>query len=133
MQPAFEFGAKTMTQGHISRILPDLSTAFSKPAPAAPQGKAKLDWQKLDIQSLSPDLQELYFSYKSAEELATKARKLFQTSMTTKLDLPSNVVLRFGYLYGNLSVALDTDQRVKRSDHLSLSDLSSMIDRKSAR
>lgn len=121
-----------MTQGHISRILPDLSTAFSKPvqAQAAPQGKTELAWQSLDVASLSPDLQELYFAYKASEELATKARKHFEASMGIKLDLPSHIVLRFGYRFGKLSVALDTDQRKPKANYLSLDGLAGMIDRR---
>jgi hypothetical protein len=118
-----------------NRVLPDLSTAFSKPTVAAsatqPKAKPELSWETLDVNSLSPDLQDLYLSYKQAEEIATRARKVFETAMSLKLDIPSHLILRFGYRFGKLAVAIDTDQRAKpRTAALSLEGLAQMVNKR---
>lgn len=117
------------------RILPDLTTAFAKPttAPTVERAnsspKSELSWQTLDVTSLSPDLQQQYYAYKQAEETAVKARKVFEKAMSIKLDLPPHIILRFGYRFGRLAVALDTDQRSKpRAASLSLEGLAHAID-----
>lgn len=134
MQSRIDRRGKTeMTQpnGLTGRVLPDLSKAFGGPASIPAPVKGELVWQTLDVNTLSSDLQELYLSYKAAEEIATRHRKAFEAAMASKLDIPSHLILRFGYRFGKLSVALDVDQRSKpKANVLSLQGLANMVNKR---
>ena len=77
--------------------------AFQKPATAkAPD----TDWQSLDVDTLSNDIQALYFTYRKAQEHASTQRKAFEAAMSAKIELPTHLSLAFGYKFGKLSVAI---------------------------
>lgn len=80
-------------------------TAFQKPASATPNPSA-VDWQSLDVETLSSDLQSLYFAYRKAQDHANTQRKAFELAMNTKLELPAHLTLAFGYKFAKLSVAI---------------------------
>ena len=96
-------------------------SAFTKPAPVK---TPEADWQSLDVDTLSPDLQQLYLAYRKAADHANTQRKAFETAMQSKLELPSHLTLACGYRFGKLSVAIVPKSRPKSSHSaLSLADL----------
>lgn len=95
-------------------------SAFQTPS-KAPAVDPKLDWQKLDIATLSPDLQEAYQTMAHAQAKANTARKAFEAAMNDKIELPAHLSLAFTYRFG-LAIAI-APKRKPAKPALSLSDL----------
>ena len=105
--------------------------AFQRPAkPTAEREAPKPDWQNLDVETLSPDLQRAYFTYRKALDAANTSRKAFESAMAAKLELPSHLSLAFGYKFGKLSIAIVPAERPKATrSAMSLADLIAKADR----
>lgn len=69
----------------------------------------KEDWRNVDIDSeLSVQARELYDTMKAAYKAYSAAKAAFEYEMqlTAGQGLPSNMELKFGYMFGKLSVAI---------------------------
>jgi hypothetical protein len=90
----------------------------------APVEREKLDWQSLDVETLSPDLRAGYFEYRKAQDAANKLRLAFEEGMNAKVELPAHLVLAFGYKFGKISVAIAPAERPRaRKTAMSLAEL----------
>jgi hypothetical protein len=127
--------ARTINLGETTMAPPSVNlAAFKSPAksPSPPKSASPdidLDWQRVDLETLSPDLLDAYTTYRAALAKANTARKLFEDAMCSKLDLPSHLTLAFGYKFGNLSVAIAPAKRKSSArPALSLGDLIARAD-----
>jgi hypothetical protein len=108
-----------------------LNLAAFQSAKPAPKAEPATEWQSLDINTLSPDLQSAYFTYRKALDLANQHRKAFEAAMSDKVELPSHLMLAFGYKFGKLSIAIVKAERpTSAKPALSLADLIARADRK---
>ena len=97
--------------------------AFQRPAPPKSEPSPdKPDWASLEVNTLSPDLQEAYYAYRKAQDAANKLRLAFESRMTDKVELPDHLRLAFAYKFGKVSVAIVKAERPRKAG-LSLEDL----------
>ena len=85
-------------------------------------GKPKLDWKPVDIDSLPPDIAALYDSFRRAQAIAFQHCQAFEDAICGPLAKmlkakPGQDVL-FGYKFGKLSVALGDKPSTKPSNAL---------------
>lgn len=64
-----------------------------------------LTWVNIDPATLSPEMQKAYEAYKAAYRAMKEQRDLFERMMNAQA--PVGKVMKFGYNFGKLSVALD--------------------------
>lgn len=74
-------------------------------SPAKPADPA-LAWERLDVTTLPDDIRELFYAI-------GKAESAFKAAFTDLLDLPDHLTVRFGFKYGNCSVALAPKTQAK--------------------
>ena len=84
-----------------------------------------LQWRNIDIETLSPDMQEAYKSYKAAYAEAMRIREGFEHMIADAVKIPAGKRVVFGYRFGKLSLAIaDDDTKPKApSKAASLADL----------
>lgn len=100
--------------------------AFRSSTPVVREAPAmeKIDWQSLDIDTLSPDLRAAYYAYRKAQDEANKLRMVFEDGMQGKVELPDHLRLAFGYKFGKISVAIVPAERPRaRKTAMSLAEL----------
>lgn len=93
------------------------------PAPAAPSAPSAPVWNSIDPATLPEDLAALYFAYRQAADLATKARQLFESECNEAFDVGATNRLAFGYKFGKLSAAIVPKAAPASRSALSLSSL----------
>ena len=76
----------------------------------------KEDWRTVDIDSeLGVQARELYNTMKAAYKAYAVAKAAFEFEMqlTTGAGLPDNTELKFGYMFGKLSIAIGPKREAK--------------------
>lgn len=68
-----------------------------------------LNWQTIDVASLSPQAQGNHAAYKAAYSAMKDARTKFEQGLNDETDKPTGTRLVFGYNFGKLSIALAPD------------------------
>jgi hypothetical protein len=76
---------------------------------------ANSDWNSVEVGTLSERNQELYAKAKDAYKMYKAARDAFEQAMQADFakHLPEGQELKFGYMYGRLSVAVG-DKRERK-------------------
>jgi hypothetical protein len=74
--------------------------------------QAKLDWVKIDHDSLTPKQSALFGQWMASEKAAKAAKEQFKAEFLKDFTVPEGKDLRVGAMFGQLSVALaDSDGR----------------------
>lgn len=90
----------------------------------APKANEDLNWETMDVSTLSAPMQELFNQLTRAQEAERNARKALAKAIGEVLELPSHLTVRIGAKWGKLSVAIDKAQRTTSSKPaLSMADL----------
>ena len=67
------------------------------------------NWQNIDVETLSADMQAAYATYKDASRKAAELRAAFEAMVNESAGLPQGQKLVFGYRFGKLSAAVVED------------------------
>ncbi len=72
----------------------------------------ELSWQKIDVETLTPELRGAYEAYKVQQRAAAEAKSVFERAVIAQAGLPNGHTFVFSYRFGQLSMAL-TEGEVK--------------------
>lgn len=85
-----------------------------------------LDWTDIDPTQLPRQAQEAFADYKTAYRAMKAAKEHFEQTARAGIPTPEGKVVRFGYNFGKLAIALDDASAAKASAKPKL-DLSAWI------
>jgi hypothetical protein len=77
--------------------------------------RSELSWNTVDVDTLNPDTLALYLASKEAYKAYKVAKDAFEQAMQADFaeHLPVGSELKFGYMFGKLSVAVGAAQERK--------------------
>jgi|SRR5580704_923216 hypothetical protein len=91
-----------------------LASATAQQAETTVMASNKEDWRNVDVAAeLSPVNQAAYAEMKEAYRVYAERKRAFENGMQASVELPETMELKFGYMFGKLSVAIGPKREAK--------------------